>query len=139
MEDHGREIDLYGTRPTPPATEVVTDLEFIFLGGTKLTHTLREQDTYEDKGDHLYLKWADTGEDALLYKTSLLQFGRRVRLVQQVDQTAVQKVVREIKAKEARAQGAVGTAAQGTPAAIPLPGVGTSVPADLWDRSPLRR
>ena len=128
--------------PVPPATEVVTDLEFIFLGGTKLTHTLREQDSFEDRGDHFYLAWTDTGEDALLYKTQLLQFGRRVRLVQKAaeGQTAVQQVVASIKADEARKQGAIGKAAplQG-PAAVPLPGVGTSVPSDLWDRSPLKR
>ena len=124
---------------TPPPTEVVTDLEFIFLGGTKLTHTLREVDFVEDRGDHVYLKWADTGEDALLYKTNILQFGRRVRLVQQVDQTAVQKVVREIKAKEARAQGALGTAAPESRVAGSTPAAPAVVPEDLWTRSPLRR
>jgi hypothetical protein len=125
-------------------TEVVTDLVFIFLGGTKLVHVLREGDTYEDRGNEIYLRWADTGEDAILLKTNLLQLGRRVRAVQQVEQTAVQKVVAEIKKAEARAQGAQGLAAAPpaavpAPAAIPLPGVGTAVLADLWDRSPIKR
>jgi hypothetical protein len=128
------------TLPAPPAAEVVTDLEFIFLGGTKLVHTLRERDQFEDRGDHYYLTWNDTGEDALLYKTSLLQFGRRVRLVQAVDQTAVQKAIQDIKAKEAKAQGATGKAAL---ALVPAPGspteAGTGDPVSLWDRSPLKR
>jgi hypothetical protein len=127
------------TLPNPPATEVATDLEFIFLGGTKLTHTLREQDSFEDRGDHYYLTWKDTGEDALLFKLQLLQFGRRVRLIQKVEQTAVQQVVQAIKQKEAKDQGATVKAAPQSPATTPLPGVGASVPADLWDRSPLTR
>lgn len=124
--------------PSPPPTEVVTDLEFIFLGGTKLVHTLREIDQFDEQGDHYYIRWADTGEDALIYKANLLQFGRRVRLVQKADQTAVQQVVNDIKRKEAAAQGAIGKAAP-LPGVIPLPGVGASVPEDLWARSPLTR
>lgn len=141
MENHGRQIDMYTPRTDLSAalqTEVITDLEFIFLGGTKLTHTLRECDSYEERADEYVLSWKDTGEEATLRKTNLLQFGRRVRLVQQVEQTAVAKVVADIKANEAKKQGAIGKAAP-QPGLVPLPGVGTSVPEDLWARSPIRR
>ena len=131
------------TPPAPPPTEVVTDLVFDFLGMAKpLVHLIREGDTFEDRGDHYYIRWNDVGEDALVFKTQLLQFGRRVRLVQKVDpNNAVQKVVADIKKKEAAAQNAVGQTNQNPVSApsIPLPGLGTSVPSDLWDRSPLKR
>jgi hypothetical protein len=118
--------------------EVATDLEFIFLGGTKLVHTLREQDIFEDRGDHFYFAWTDTGEDALLYKTNLLQFGRRVRQVVAVDQTAVQKVVEDIKRREAASQGATGKAVQ-APGVKLQPSAVSVDPSSLWDRSPLKR
>lgn len=128
------------TLPTPE-TLVITDLEFIFLGAAKaLVHTITETDFFEDRGDHYYIRWNDVGEDALLFKANLLQFGRRVRLVNKGSKNAVQQVLEEIKAQEAKAQGSTGKSApvQGV-AAVPLPGVGASVPADLWDRSPLKR
>lgn len=131
--------------PAPPPSEVVTDLVFDFLGMAKpLVHLIREQDTFEDRGDHFYIAWAESGEDALVYKTQLLQFGRRVRLVQKVDpNNAVQKVVADIKKKEAAAQAAAGTV-QGRnlpQAQAPAPQTSgpTVSPEDLWARSPLRR
>lgn len=93
---------------TPPQTITLTDYEFIFLGGTKLSHTLRPDDKFEDQGDHFRLTWVDVSEDALIYKGQLLQLGRRVRIVTTAEQTAVQKVVADIKAREAKAQGAQG-------------------------------
>ena len=128
--------------PAPPPLEVVTDLVFDFLGMAKpLVHLIREHDTFEDRGDHYYIRWNDVGEDALVFKTQLLQFARRVRLTQKVDPSnAVQQVVADIKKKEAAAQGAAGRSpASASAPSVPLPGVGTSVPADLWDRSPLTR
>lgn len=124
---------------TPPPSEVVTDLEFIFLGGTKLVHTLREADTYEDRGHEIYLRWADTGEDATLPKASLLQLGRRVRLVSKVDQSAVAKIVQEIKQKEAQAQGATSRSPTAPAAAGSTPSTSAVSPEDLWSRSPLTR
>jgi hypothetical protein len=125
---------------TPPPTEVVTDLEFIFLGGTKLVHTLRERDSFEDVGTYYLLQWADAGEQARIYKTSLLQEGRRVRLVQKVDpNNAVQQVVADIKKREAAAQGAVGRGQASTGAAPVPPSTTVSFPEDLWARSPLTR
>jgi hypothetical protein len=120
------------------AQEVITDLEFIFLGGTKLIHTLRESDHFEDNDGHYYLLWNDTGEDALIFKANLLQFGRRLRVETPVEQTAVAKVVADIKKAEAAAQGATSRIGPLAPAA-PIQPTGSVVPADLRARSPLTR
>lgn len=88
-----------------PETVTVIDLEFIFLGGTKLSHTLRPEDLLHDRGDHYLLTWPDVNETAEIYKANLLQLGMRRRVVSAVEETAVDKIVRELKEKESKAQG----------------------------------
>ena len=122
--------------------EVVTDLEFIFLGGTKLIHTLREQDTFEDLGSYVILRWTDTGEEARIHRHNLLQEGRRVRQVAKQEGgygSAVAKVVADIKAREAKAQGAAPATAPSLGSAGAPPSTSTISPLDLWARSPLTR
>lgn len=94
-----------------PETITVTDYEFIFLGGTKLSHTIRPDDKFEDLGDRYLLVWVDVAETAEIFKASLLQKGTRVRVINKVEETAVEKIVREIKDKEAKAQGVTAKAA----------------------------
>lgn len=96
---------------TEPESILVTDLEFIFLGGTKLSHTIRPEDRFIENEHTYQIYYPNENEAATVYKTSLLQLGRRERKVSKVEETAVQKVVREIKEQEARAQGATTKAA----------------------------
>lgn len=95
---------------TTPDTITVTDYEFIFLGGTKLSHTIGPEDTFVEVADRYLLSWKDVHETAEIFMTNILQKGTRVRKIILTTETAVQKVVREIKAKEAAGQMAVGTA-----------------------------
>ncbi len=92
------------TGPTPETITVV-DLEFIFLGGTKLSHTLRPDDKLTENDTTYHLYWPDVNESATIYKANLLQHGRRERQVSAVEETAVDKIVRELKEEEARKQG----------------------------------
>jgi hypothetical protein len=132
------------------ATEVVTYLEFTYLGQAKpLTYVLREEDTYEDRGDHYYMSWVDSTDEMRIFKGQLISFGSRIVAQAKVGQgqTAVEKVVEEIveeiRQKEARAQGAQGKAAPpaGAPfqAAKPQPAAAAVDPADLRARSPIGR
>ena len=92
-----------------PETIVVTDYEFIFLGGTKLTHTVRPGDSFSELDDRYIIAFPDVSEVAEIFKSpSLLQKGTRVRVVEAVEETAVAKIVRELKAKEAKDQGVTG-------------------------------
>ncbi len=90
-----------------PATITVTDYEFIFLGGTKLSHTISPEDSFNELEDRYILAWPGVSEVAEVFKANLLQKGTRVRQVSAAgEESAVDRVVREIKEKEARAQGA---------------------------------
>lgn len=90
-----------------PETILVTDYEFIFLGGTKLSHTISPEDSFSELEDRYILAWPGVSEVAEVFKASLLQKGTRVRQVSAAgEESAVDRVVREIKEKEARAQGA---------------------------------
>lgn len=91
---------------TDPETIKVTDLEFIFLGGTKLSHTLGPDDKLVENESTYHLIWVSVNESATIFKTNILQLGRRERtVVMNGEETAVQKAVREIKAQEAARQG----------------------------------
>jgi len=135
------------TLEQPPLSEVVTYLEFTYLGQAKpLTYVLREEDTYEDRGDHYYMSWADSTDEMRIFKHQLISFGTRIvaQAKTQQGQTAVEKVVEEIRRKEARAQGAQGQAAapaKAAPfqAATPQPASAPIDPADLRARSPIGR
>lgn len=98
-----------------PETITVTDYEFIFLGGTKLAHTIGPKDTFRELPDRYILAWVEVSETAEIFKTNILQKGTRVRVVSVTDETAVERIVREIREKEAKAQGVTAKAAAPSP------------------------
>lgn len=96
---------------SPEETIEVTDYEFIFLGGTKLTHTVRPQDHVYTNAEAYFFEWPDVQEKAIIRVQNLLQVGSRIRKVKKNDKSAIDQIVAEIKAREARSQGV----AEGSP------------------------
>ncbi len=90
-----------------PETIVVTDYEFVFLGG-KLNHTIGPDDSYAELEDRYILAWPAASEVAEIFKVHVLQKGTRVRVITKTEESAVDKIVRELKAKEAKDQGVTG-------------------------------
>lgn len=79
----------------------VEDHEFIFLGGFVRTHTIKAgEDTVLDEDDKFIIVYTLASQIITIYKHNLLQHSVTSRTVTKTDESAVQKIVREMKERE---------------------------------------